>query len=98
MPRPATPTPPKSCERCGKPLTRKRFSGRLEDYGTFLRRRFCDLSCANSRSDVTRGGYLWRARKLRGPKCEACGTTRRLHAHHVNGDITLTTPENIQTL
>ena len=98
MPRPAKPVPDKSCEWCGIPLQRKRFNGRLEGYGEYQRRKFCDLSCANSRTQITRGGYLWRARKLRGPKCEACGVTRRLHAHHVNGDITETTPENIQTL
>jgi hypothetical protein len=41
---------------------------------------------------------LWRARKLRGPNCEACGTKRRLHAHHVDGNQANNTSENIQTL
>lgn len=96
---PAKPAPEKFCERCAKPLQRKRFNGRLEDYGVFLRRKFCDHFCASSSTEpVTRGAYLWRSRKLRGLRCEACGVTRRLHAHHVNGDITLTTSANVQTL
>lgn len=42
----------KTCARCGQVLTRKRFdSGRLEDRTAFEKRKFCSLTCANSRKD-----------------------------------------------
>ena len=87
------------CAHCAKPLSRKRYGGRLEDAATFLRRTHCSLSCANSREAPTNWEtYHWRARKLRKPACEACGETRRLQAHHVDQNRTNNTPENIQTL
>ena len=92
---------PRSCETCAKGLQRRRdASGRLEGYRDFMRRRFCSLSCANSRSKggTSRKAAHYHARKLRGPECEACGTTQRLQAHHVNEDWTDNRPENIQTL
>jgi hypothetical protein len=41
------PDPVKHCDYCGKRLKRKRrpFSGQLEWYNDFLRRRFCDMVC-----------------------------------------------------
>ena len=41
------PTPEKYCSSCGKKLERKRFNGRLEDYGVFLRRKYCGRECAS---------------------------------------------------
>lgn len=79
-------------------MERKRSNGRLEDAGVFRRRRFCSLTCANSRIDVTKGTLHYRARKLRGPACEACGATTSLHAHHVDQNPANNTPENVQTL
>ena len=93
--------PEKCCLVCAAPLTRKDFNGRLEDFGVFRRRKHCSLKCARAnsrRSDVKPGTYFWRARQLRGPKCEACGTEKRLQAHHCDGNQTNNTPENIQTL
>ena len=101
MPRIAKPVQPKNCETCAKPLTRKHnAAGRLEDYRSFTRRRFCSLSCANSRpkGGGSRKASHYQARKLRGPECECCGTTKRLHAHHVNEDWRDNRPENVQTL
>ena len=100
MPRHAKETPEKYCEICGTILRRKRFYGRLEDYSTFLRRRFCSLSCANSRN---KGGHsrarcYARVQVFKGELCEACGSTDRLAAHHVNGNWRDNRQENIQTL
>lgn len=92
---------PRWCETCGARLKRRRHeSGRLEGYRDFMRRRFCSLSCANSRSKggESRKTMHYHARKLRGRECEACGATTRLQAHHINEDWTDNRPENIQTL
>lgn len=89
---------PKFCECCGQEMSRKRYLGRLEDLSAFARRRFCSLSCANTRTDLTKHGYSWRARKHLKKKCEACGYPRALQAHHLNQDIRDNMPENIQTL
>ena len=94
-------TPEKRCMICGHRFQRKRFEdGRLEDYQAFMKRRFCSLSCANSRSKggVSRNAYQARARKLLKTACECCGTPTRLHAHHVDEDWTNNTPGNVQTL
>lgn len=91
--------PEKNCEHCGVPLKRKRTGGRLEDRAVFLRRRFCSLTCANSKpSTVKRGTLLWRARKLRGPRCEACAAETSLQAHHIDENQANNDPSNIQTL
>jgi site-specific DNA-cytosine methylase len=42
----------KSCETCGTTMSRKRFGWRLEDLGAWTRRRFCSLSCANTKKQV----------------------------------------------
>ena len=64
----------------------------------FMKRRFCSLSCANTRTDLTKHGYSWRARKHLKKKCEACGYARALQAHHIDQDKAHNEPENIQTL
>ena len=89
------------CETCSKPLERRRnAAGRLEGFRDFMRRRFCSLSCANSRSKggESRNAYLFHARKLLRQNCEACGTTQDRQAHHVDTDWKNNSPENIQTL
>jgi hypothetical protein len=91
-------TPPKPCENCGMPMSRRRYGGRLEDLTAFDRRRFCSLSCANTREILTKHGYSWRARKHLADSCEACGETRQLQAHHVDQDIRNNGATNIQTL
>lgn len=89
------------CETCRVVLVRNRTpSGRLEGFRDFLRRRFCSLSCANSRSKggESRNAYLHRARKLLKPACECCGSAVQRQAHHVNMDWKDNRPENVQTL
>src|SRR5688572_3794520 len=91
--------PQKSCAHCGSPMQRGRFAGRLEDLGVFKRRKYCSLACANSRARPSHWEtFHWRARKHRKSSCEACGSTAKLHAHHVDGQPENNSPENIQTL
>lgn len=88
----------KPCANCGTPLSRRRYGGQLEDLTAFRRRRFCSLSCANTRVTLTKHGYSWRARKHLKSSCEACGETRQLQAHHVDQNKANNAAENIQTL
>lgn len=92
------PTPIRHCAHCGLKLERKRYCDRLEDYAAFMKRQHCSRTCGNSRKELTKHGYSWRARKHLKPACEACGETRLLHAHHIDQDKTNNEPTNIQTL
>ena len=98
MPRKRTPVTVRFCCRCKEPIERGEFNGRPEDATRYSQRRFCSKRCAGEKDDCKPGTLLWRARQMRGPSCEACGTTLRLHAHHVDGQQTNNTPANIQTL
>ena len=94
-------TVPRFCEHCEKLLERRRDqSGRLEGFRDFMRRRFCSLSCANSRpkNGKSRKASHYHARKMRLNACEACGANERLQVHHVNEDWTDNNPNNLQTL
>jgi hypothetical protein len=88
----------KNCERCGTSFNRNRYKGVLEDSRAFLRRRFCSLSCANTRDTLTKHGYSWRARKHLKAFCEACGGRQSRQAHHIDQDKANNDPANIQTL
>lgn len=90
--------PLKYCETCGKLLERKRYNGRLEDLARYNARKYCCLSCANTRKIITKAGLRHRAEQLRKNKCEICGSEQNLHAHHIDGNISNNVPENIQTL
>lgn len=99
MPMPRKAEPEKYCELCGTKFGRKTFNGRLEDLGVFKRRKYCSIKCASTKERPGHWGtYHWRARKHRGPRCEACGSTDQLHAHHVDGQPMNNEAENIQTL
>lgn len=90
---------PRTCEHCGRSFERKRYGGRLEDCSRFLRRKYCSLSCANSKTEgLSNDGWRHRARRLRGKSCENCGSTNLLAAHHIDMDITNNSPANIETL
>ena len=93
-----TQEPEKYCETCWKKLFRRRYSGRLEDLTAFQKRKYCSLTCANTKKTVTEAGYRWRAKQLRKDSCEICGERSRLHAHHIDGNITHNWQQNIQTL
>jgi len=94
------PVPVKHCETCGLLLERKRFGGRLEDRGVFLRRRFCSRVCgyAYVKPDAVKDTHHWRARKHRKDACETCGATDRLHVHHKDRDPFNDDRANLQTL
>jgi hypothetical protein len=101
MGRPLGQVGPKSCEVCGNGFYRRQSPcGAWESQPCFEKRSYCSLSCANSRrkGGISRKAYHAQARKFRGKHCEACGATKRLHAHHVNADWMDNRPENIQTL
>lgn len=96
--RPRKLEPQKYCATCQKVLVRQRWNGRLEDLGAFKRRKYCSLSCANTRQEVGYHGNSWRARKHLKACCERCGTTQNLHAHHSDENRSNNSSENIQTL
>ena len=100
MPRPRKPDPEKRCEHCGKRLKRGLYNGRLEDRGAFLRRKYCSLSCANSKRENEHAKVTchFKARKHIKTYCEACGNMKGLHAHHIDTDFRNNDPANIQTL
>ncbi len=99
MPTPPKSVPPKPCEWCGKLMERPRFAnGKLEAPTMFARRRFCSLSCAASKPSANKNTLHKRARKLRALRCEACLTTKRLQAHHLDQDVQNNAANNIQTL
>jgi len=98
MPRARVAEKAKSCATCGRPMSRKRYDGRLEDLTAFNKRKFCSLSCANTRTELGKHGYSWRARKHLKAFCEACGSANRREAHHIDQDRSNNDPENIQTL
>ena len=89
---------PRYCEHCGTIMYRKRYGKLLEDLTRFRNRRYCSLSCANTRKVLTKHGYSWRARKHLKTMCEACGSKEKLQAHHIDQRIENNFKENIQTL
>jgi hypothetical protein len=99
MPQPRKATPEKYCANCGVPLVRKDYNGRLEDVGAFLRRKYCSLTCANSKKRPSHWEtYHWRARKHRKDYCEACGWTLSLEVHHADQQPENNETDNLQTL
>lgn len=89
------------CETCAERLQRRRNdAGRLEGFRDFMRRRFCSLSCANSRrkGGESRNAYLYHARKHAKTECEACGLKQDLQVHHVDTNWKNNNPDNLQTL
>ncbi len=89
---------PKPCKACGVTMYRKRYGVTLEDMRVFNKRQHCSRSCGNTRKELTKHGYSWRARKHLKNSCESCGEKRSLHAHHIDQDIKNNNQENIQTL
>lgn len=95
--------PPKLCQTCGAPFNRGRLTtGRLEDRGSFLKRRFCGKKC-QAEAQVKPGAthkqtMMSRARKHKKAFCENCAAKTRLHIHHVDHQIANNSPENLATL
>jgi len=47
----------KYCEYCGKKLERKRYSGRIEDFNVFAKRKYCDRECMKQALSERRKHY-----------------------------------------
>ncbi len=93
--------PYKSCEKCGRQLHRKRYNGRLEDFGAFSRRLFCDRACMAKAMIVdnpSRDQYARRVRHLKKDHCEECGSSKNLHLHHRDRNWANNAVGNLQTL
>jgi hypothetical protein len=90
--------PEKYCLTCSNPMSRHRYGKRLEDLTVFRRRKFCSLSCANTRQEVGYHGNSWRARQHLKDCCERCKSIENLHAHHSDENRQNNSSENIQTL
>jgi len=93
--------PVKFCVHCGKRLERKRYNGRLEDSGTFGRRKFCDQMCMAQhqiKTHATTSAMHRRATRYRKKTCQKCGKAANLHVHHIDKDVSNNSPENLLTL
>ena len=93
--------PEKYCVRCGVRLHRKRYNGTLEDYGCFLRRKYCGMDCSHRtfrKESVTLAGLRKRAVRFRGPMCGVCGSTVNVGIHHKDSDPSNNADENLLTL
>ena len=91
----------KLCPERGQEFTRWKRGGKWEYLHNFQRRKYCCIPCfqrGRISKTPTKGTLLWRARKFRGSKCEACGMQLELQAHHVNGAQNDNQKNNIQTL
>jgi 5-methylcytosine-specific restriction endonuclease McrA len=101
MPMPRNTEPEKFCEHCKSPLTRKRYSGRLEDYGAFLRRKYCGAKCcglATRKDEPSLGALRKRYLSFRGTSCQECGGTNLVSLHHIDGNPANNNPANLMTL
>lgn len=101
MPRKALDLGTKYCERCEAAMTRTRYGERLEDASAFRKRRFCSLSCANTRGNWGASSTARRraAHKMAANACNRCGSAHhRLHVHHKDTNIQNNSPENLETL
>lgn len=90
--------PEKFCQTCGRQYWRKRFNGRLEDLTRFKQRKYCSLSCGNTRKVVGYHGLSCRARQYLKNACENCEGSFMLAAHHIDGVRTNNVETNVQTL
>lgn len=99
----------KYCEYCSNKLERKRFNGRLEDFGVFNKRKYCNRDCMKkSYVMVGKNNQSWStahatARKinelfLNKDSCEVCGSEKSLDIHHIDGDWQNNNLDNLMCL
>lgn len=101
MGRESLPVPDRWCAECGTPLARKRFRGRLEDRGPFLRRRFCNRACMaryQTRPTVGLSRLHQRASRFVRSVCEECGGRSQLGVHHMDRNPANNDASNLRTL
>ena len=96
-------TPLKHCAYCGKKLERKRLpNGDPECLINFKKRKFCNRICmakdfdARPTRSIGKSPTRYHARKMV-PKgsCSICGKKNARDVHHVDGDYTNNTPQNL---
>ena len=97
----------KYCEYCGKKLVRKKFKSKIEDFGVFKRRRYCDRVCyrkAQIKKDATSQKYRAAHASAKAIQyivmektgvCEKCGATKNIDVHHIDGDWHNNNPKNL---
>lgn len=101
MAHPRKQEPSKSCEHCGKQLTRKRYNGTLESLNSFTRRKYCDMQCmglAHRKDDPTVDAYRKRVYRHKKDHCQECGATENLQIHHIDGNPKNNRLSNLMTL
>lgn len=83
----------KECIFCGKSL-----KGKTD----LNRRKFCDRECYRlyrlSMDISDKSSMHSRARKFKKDRCEQCGSTLKLHVHHIDKNPMNNTEDNLQTL
>ena len=99
----------KYCEFCGKKLERKRFSSKLEDFGVFKKRKYCNRECMRM-AFLKIGSFNQKYRtahqtavnifKMIQPekKCSICGKIGKLDIHHKDHNYQNNSLENLQYL
>jgi hypothetical protein len=93
--------PEKFCERCEKQLMPRTYSSGEEEYGMFMKRRFCSLACSNTRGKTgkSRTQRMVQAREAALKEtCECCGGNHKLAIHHINENWQDNSINNLQTL
>ena len=101
MGRPARTVPQKKCAHCERVMERKRFNGRLEDFGAFMRRVYCNQDCMAKGYVLdapSEQQLMKRARAFLTNRCANCGASQRLQAHHIDQNRANNCAKNIQTL
>lgn len=100
-------TPEKYCAYCGVKMERKIYASKLEDFGAFMRRKYCCRDCMRKNFVKTNAAYQNNreahasARKLvylideREKVCEICGSTKNIDVHHKDGDFHNNSKENL---
>ena len=103
MPQAIKPDPEKYCGHCRGLLKRVRFSsGVLESLNAFKRRKYCNRSCmaaafdAKPTTSTSPSVTRYHARKMIPPgPCQKCGAPNGLDVHHIDGDHTNNSLENL---
>lgn len=95
-------TADKYCEYCGNKMERKRYVKRYEDYGSFLKRKYCNQECMSKaymekekhgKSKERNHEYARRIKPK--DKCELCGSDKNLDIHHKDEDWTNNSIDNL---
>lgn len=94
------------CKYCGKKLERKRFNKRLEDFGVFKNRKYCNRNCMRmamlkigNHNQTYRDAHQTAVNIMnaqgKDKKCLICGSTKNVDVHHNDGDYTNNNLENL---